>query len=145
MYIFCAFICTPLYTKNRCLWVHTLVNLKLMLIINNVTFTLCACVRVYVCACLYMCVRVCVSVCVLVYLIQMFILDNVQLHANCGSLVGRHCTSGKQRYVTIESELQNDPKWPPVCNQSIDLAAIFQRHEDFHQGHSEQVSADTLT
>lgn len=68
----------------------------------------------------------------------MYLVDNVALREKCGTLCKRCCNAGQYKYVAIESELKEDPSWPPVNNKTIDLADIFQRLEGIPQGPSDQ-------
>lgn len=48
----------------------------------------------------------------------------------CGNAVGQCCKDGSYQYREIETELKEDPSWPPVSCKSIDLATVFQRLEN---------------
>lgn len=66
----------------------------------------------------------------LLFHVQMFIVDNTSMRDKCGNAVGQCCKDGSYQYREIETELKEDPSWPPVSCKSIDLATVFQRLEN---------------
>lgn len=64
---------------------------------------------------------------------QMFIVDSTSLREKCGKWVASRCKMDEYEYAAIESELKDDPSWPPVSSKTIDLATAFQRLDSVHQ------------
>ena len=63
----------------------------------------------------------------------MYLVDNTALRDRCGQFARQHCGADHYEYAMIESEMNDDPSWPPVSPQKVDLASIFQRLDSVHQ------------
>ena len=64
---------------------------------------------------------------------QMFIVDSISMREKCSAWMASCCKLDRYEYAAIESELKDDPSWPPVSHKSIDLASAFQRLDSVHQ------------
>ncbi|XP_076452131.1 polyamine-transporting ATPase 13A3-like isoform X2 [Babylonia areolata] len=65
--------------------------------------------------------------------LEMFLVDNTSLHEKCSNWMARCFKTDQYEYAAIESEMKEDPSWPPVSKKTIDLAAIFQRLDSVNQ------------
>lgn len=60
-------------------------------------------------------------------IVEMYIVDSTSLHEKVGACLRRHFKTSQYEYAAIESEIRDDPNWPPVSSKSIDLATVYQR------------------
>lgn len=65
--------------------------------------------------------------------LEMFVVDSTSLHEKCSNWMARCCKTDQYEYAAIESEMKDDPSWPPVSKKTIDLASIFQRLDSINQ------------
>ncbi|KAK6965762.1 cation-transporting ATPase 13A3 [Biomphalaria glabrata] len=70
---------------------------------------------------------------VLAYSVEKFIIDNDVLRRKISNCLKNCIPSHNLVYNTIESEIDNDPDWPPVSDKQVDLAEIFQRQDNVQQ------------
>uniref|UniRef100_A0A0B6ZE45 Cation-transporting ATPase n=1 Tax=Arion vulgaris TaxID=1028688 RepID=A0A0B6ZE45_9EUPU len=70
---------------------------------------------------------------VLSYAIETFVIDNEVVRNKIAASLSRCLPSSNLKYDWIELEFKKDSSWPPVSNQKVDLAEIFQRLESFNQ------------
>ncbi|PVD35316.1 hypothetical protein C0Q70_02276 [Pomacea canaliculata] len=82
--------------------------------------------------------------CLVSVILEMFIVDNTSMRDKCGNAVGQCCKDGSYQYREIETELKEDPSWPPVSCKSIDLATVFQRLENLSHTSTTQQYEDYL-
>ncbi|XP_059164770.1 polyamine-transporting ATPase 13A3-like isoform X2 [Physella acuta] len=71
---------------------------------------------------------------VLSYVVEKFLIDNEILRDKLANCLKGCLPSQDLAYHKIESEFEKDPSWPPVSDKKVDLAEIFQRLENLHQG-----------
>jgi hypothetical protein len=70
----------------------------------------------------------------------MYLVDNTSLRERCHQWAHRRCGFDQYEYAVIESELKDDPNWPPVNSKAIDLATVFQRLESSGTGNGTESS-----
>ncbi|XP_012941516.2 probable cation-transporting ATPase 13A3 [Aplysia californica] len=67
------------------------------------------------------------------YISEKFVVDNEALRHKCSHCLQACLPSRDLTYHAIESEINNDPNWPPVSDTKVDLAEVFQRLDSVHQ------------
>ncbi|GFR84790.1 cation-transporting ATPase [Elysia marginata] len=63
------------------------------------------------------------------FILEKFVIDNEVLRDKMRSCLKDCLPLQDQAYAKIESEIEQDPTWPPVSNKKVDLAEIFQKQE----------------
>ncbi|KAL8601674.1 hypothetical protein ACOMHN_033850 [Nucella lapillus] len=65
--------------------------------------------------------------------LEMFVVNSTSLAEKCSNWMARCRKADQYEYAAIESEMKDDPSWPPVSQKAIDLASIFQRLDSVNQ------------